>query len=126
MDLVALKAELATGVYSDNDSIAADQLNNINRPIFKDTVGSHEIASVIVKSEYLAANPNDREYLKFLLTPPSVKLTSTVRNELGSIFQAGSVSRPAIVALFRKQGSRAQELDLGYVTPSDIANARRL
>jgi len=53
-------------------------------------------------------------------------LTVTVKQELGAIFPAGSQTRTNLIALLKRDGSRADELGLGHVTPSHVADARRL
>jgi hypothetical protein len=54
-----------------------------------------------------------------------IPLTATFKANLGGIFAVGTQTRTNFLAIQNRSGSRAEELGLGFVTPSNIADARR-
>jgi hypothetical protein len=131
MDLVALKAELTTdplarGYANMDDEAAAVSLNTKNRQANRDTLETGLLLASIVLSEFTALTAAQKQYLQLITAAPSLPLTSTLKTELGSIFPAGSATRTNFTALLKRTGSRAEELGLGNVTCSDVANAKRL
>ena len=131
MDLQALKTELlaghpGTGPYSANDETAAGQLNATNRQPNRETLDSGLLVASIVRSELTALAAADKEYLRLVAMAQSLPLTATVKAELGAIFPNGSTTRTNLLALLKRPGSRAEELGLGFVTASNVADARRL
>lgn len=133
MDLAKLKTELTTdplgrGYAGMADVEAADSLNRpdrtgLNRP----TLGGGELAASTVKADYTGLSANDRAYFNMLVLAAALPATPTLRAELSALFPAGSATRANLVALLKRSGSRADELDLGgTVTPSHVADARRL
>jgi hypothetical protein len=132
MDLAALKAELlaghpVTGPYSADDAVAADQLNAVNRQPDRETLSGGMIAASVVRSELAGLTAAaDRDYVRTLMQAGEMPLTQTLKQELGAIFGAGSQTRANLIALLKRTGSRAEELGLGTVTPSHVADARRL
>ncbi len=132
MDLNALKAELTaghptTGAYSFDDDVAARQLNEPNRSPNRETTDAGTLIAAIVRAEYDALSAANKTYLNAVLSVSgSIPLTATFKANLGGIFAAGTTTRANFLALQNRPGSRAEELGLGNVTASDVANARRL
>jgi hypothetical protein len=80
-----------------------------------------------VLSEYTALSAAQKDYLRLVVSGGTMPLTATVKAELGTIFPAGSATRANFVALLKRPGSRADELNLGgNPTPSIVADGRRL
>lgn len=132
MDLQKLKTELDTdpiarGYSGMTDEAAAETFKlNDRQPNRTDLDGGLLVASV-VRSEFAALSAGDKQYVQLVAMASSLPLTATLKTELGAIFPAGSTTRTNLVALMKRPGNRAEELDLGGVpTPSDVANARRL
>lgn len=132
MDLQALKAELATGHpttgrYSDDDVTAAEQLNAANRQPDRESVTAGDIVGAMVPAEYDVLSPTAKDLLRLYVAAGSVPLTDTVKATLKGIFPntTGPQTRANFAALLKRTGSRAEELGLGRVTSSDVANARR-
>jgi hypothetical protein len=131
VDLVALKAELTNdplgrGYASMDDEAAANALRVNDRMANRDTLDGGLLVASIVMSEYTALTANQKDYLRLLAMSQTLPLTATVKTELGSIFPAGSATRANFLALLKRPGSRADELNLGgNPTPSDVAKARR-
>lgn len=131
MDLVTLKAELTNdpltrGYSSMSDEQAANRLNVADRQPNRETLDAGSLVASIVRSEYAVLAANDKDYLRLIAMAQTMPLTATLKTELGGIFPVGSQTRANLVVLLKRTGSRADELGLGNVTPSNVADARRL
>ena len=131
LDLQALKTEVSTdplgnGYSAMDDSQIADSLNAPGRVVDRDSVTGGEIAASSVRTELAALSNAEQTYVRGLWAAGTMPLTANLRSELGGIFPAGSQTRANLVALLRRTGSRAEELGIGRVTASDVANAKRL
>ena len=131
MDLLALKNELTTdplgrGYSGMTDEAAADSLNTPNRQPDREALDSGLLVASIVRSEYDALAAAAKDYLRLVALAQSLPLTVTLKGELGAIFGPGTQTRANLLALLKRSGSRAEELGLGFVTPSHVAGARRL
>lgn len=131
MDLVALKSEITTdpigrGYSLQSDEAVADLLNAPTRMPNRDSITSGELAGAITAADWGTLTAEQKARLQFLVTPPSLQITAHLRQELRDIFPQGKDSRANLRAVLMKTGSRAEELGLGSVTPSDVADARRL
>lgn len=132
MDLVALKTEITSDPASmgyaaangDHDAIAK-LLNKPRRTIDAETINGGVLVSCLDKTEYTALAATDKAYLNLFVTAGDVPVTANVRQALRALFPAGSETRNRINAATRRAGSRAEELGLGRVTESDIADALR-
>lgn len=126
MDLTALKTELGNAQYANKgDEEIAAMLSVVNRQANRDSLTGGELAASISRSDFTALTAADKQYVQMLVTAATLPTTATLKTELGAIFPAGSTTRAALVALLKRPGTRAEELGLGAVTPSDVANARR-
>lgn len=131
MDLAALKTELDaghpdTGAYSADDVEAAEQLNAKNRTPDRDSLQSGELIASIVGTEYAALSNIEKDYVRLVAMAEILPLTQTLKSQLGTLFPAQSQTRANLRSLLKRTGSRAEELGLGFVTPSHVADARRL
>lgn len=131
MDLQALNDELTTdplgfGYSTMGDVKASDRLNQPERDVDRDSVTGGEIAASLVKSEVAALTVGEREYVFSLLASDSIPLTDNFKSVLGGLFPGGSSTRANLLAILKRTGSRAEELGLERVTPSHVADARRL
>jgi hypothetical protein len=132
MDLAALKTELlaghpATGPYSADDEMAANQINAPNRTPNREMTDAGTLIASIVRAEYDSLQAAPKAYLNAVLSVAgSIPLTTTFKQNLGAIFAAGTQTRANFLALQNRTGSRAEELGFGVVNPSHVADARRL
>lgn len=132
MNLVDLKAELTNDPLSRNyaamgDEQAADSLNAPDRTPNRETTDAGTLLGAMVRSEYDALATASKDYVRIVLaTAGPIPLTPTFRANMAAMFAAGSTTRANFLALQSRQGSRAEELGLGRISPSDVANARRL
>lgn len=130
MDLVALKAELTNDPIGRNyaslsDEGVANSLNANDRQPNRDTLEAGYLVASIVQAEYGTLSAAQKDYLRLIAMAQTLPLTATVKQELASIFPANSTTRANLLALMKRPGSRAEELGLGHVTPSHVADARR-
>lgn len=140
-DLLALKNELATDPHAiaylphipANDEENARLINEIMPTIqvYRYTVPTSELR--IDRDEYQATSQADRAWIDLVTRDGSINPAENleVRNGLLDIFGEGTDTRAHLVAAFKQNASRAEELyrlgvlsESRQVTPSDIANAR--
>ena len=132
MDLAALKTEITgdpaaigyAAANGDHDAIAK-LLNRPQRTIDVETLSSGVLVSCIDKTEFTALSAADKAYLNLFVTAGDVPMSANVRQALRSLFPANSETRTKINQATRRTGSRAEELGLGRVTESDVADALR-
>jgi hypothetical protein len=132
MDLAKLKTELDTdplarGYAALSDEAAAETFKiNDRQPNRTDLDGGLLVAS-IVRSEFAALSAGDKQYVQLVCAASNLPLTATLKTELGAVFGPATTTRANLLALMKRPGNRAEELDLGGIpTASDVANARRL
>lgn len=134
-ELAILKAEIANdplGRYSGMDDVAiAKSLAVRDRETDNESFSGAQLGACIDLAELttLATTPataTAASYLLALIGCDTIPNTSTqFRTQLRNIFATGSNSKPRIVALLRRSGTRAEELGLRRVTESDVADAKR-
>lgn len=126
MDLVRLKIELSDPKYAAlSDEACANALNAPGPSIDRDFIDGAELAAAITLADYAALQPVPRAYFEMLSRSGFMPLNGGLKKELRQLFPDGDTKK-TIAALLRRVGSRAEELGLGRVTPSDVANSRRL
>lgn len=131
MDLPKLKTELTTdplarGYSAMYDVAAALSLNKPDRTPDADSVDTGVLRACFVLADWNALLPEQKLRLDFLLGSPTLAVPAHIRSELRNLFPQGNATRTALTFATRRTGSRADELGLGRVTESDIADARRL
>lgn len=132
MDLGQLKQEITTdpaslGYAGKDDEQIADLLNRPTRTAPRESVDGGTLAASIVFSEYAALTAPQRQYVDMVVTAGTLPWTANLKQQLGALFAAGTQTRQNLVALQTRTGaSRGEELGLGRVTPSDVADAKRL
>lgn len=132
MDLAALKTEITNdpaaigyaAAKGDHDAIAK-LLNREQRTIDAETLSSGLLVSCIDRAEFAALPAADKQYLNLFVTAGDVPMSQNVRQALRALFPANSETRTKINQATRRTGSRAEELGLGRVTESDVADALR-
>lgn len=131
MDLQALNTELTTdpaglGYATQDDVTAAETLNRVDRQADRENLKASLLAGALEMTDYEALAPAQRRYFDLLISAGEVDNTPTVRSQLRDLFPQGSATRQNIRAAMKRPGSRAEEIGLGRVTPSNVADARRL
>ena len=139
-DLTALDSELTIDpvglgyapLTAERDPIIADLINaeTTGRTAVDHTeYSTAEIFYLMDKDEYMtaigpAANQTILNHL-FSLGPVDLS-NDNIQGALTDVFGAGSVTVTNLTPFRTKTASRAEELGLGRVTASDVANTRRL
>lgn len=132
INLTALKAEITTdpltrGYSGMSDDAIAASLAVPNRQADREALDSGTLVASIVSADYVGLTANQKDYVRLVAMATSVPLTAALKSELGAIFPAGSTTRANLIALQKRPGTRAEELNLGgQPTASDVANAKRL
>lgn len=131
MDLQALKNEitndpLGRGYANLDDEKIAESLNKADRQPNRETLDSGLFVGSIVAADYAGLTADQRDRVRLLATPSLLYVSTHIRNELRNMFPPGSATRNNLTAALMRPGSRAEELGLGRVTPSDVADAKRL
>ena len=133
MDLQALKSELTAdplgrGYSGMSDEAAAESLNTRDREQDRDAISGGDVAACVTLADFTASGITNvqRQWLQLLSSASSLTATAHLKASLRALFPQGSDTRSNLVALLKRTGSRAEELGLGNVTPSHVADARRL
>lgn len=133
MNLVNLKSELlaghpGTGAYAADNEAAANQLNATNRPGERGLVNASDVFEAIVPAEWAALSANEKQRVQTILGMGQVNLKGpNTRASLAAAFGPATTTRANLVALQAGPSqSRAFELFGELVTPSHVADARRL
>ena len=132
-DLATLKTELTTdpigrGYAAMSHKQSADTFEIRDRTCANDTTTGGNVASAIARVDWAALSAADRSYCQMLASASVLQLKGAavaVKDELKVMFPAGTPTRANLVALFRRVGDRAEELEIPHPTPSDIADALR-
>ncbi len=131
MNLDVLKTELAaghpsTGAYDVNDSVAADQLNAVNRFINKTSMTASEVYNAINVSEWLGLTDAKRQEVWDILHIGTINPFGLEETRFVTIFGGGSATITALAAARKTDVSRAVELGLGIIGLNHIELARRV
>lgn len=131
MDLTALKAELdndpmAVGYSSMSDVDVAESLSKPDREADITHLESGILAACLDPDDVQAASGSDRAYLQMVISAGAIPLTSNLKKSLKDVLGSESATTRNLKQYMKRKASRSDELGLGHVTPSDVANARRL
>ena len=137
MNLADLKTEITTDpaglgyAGKSDDQIAkimmSDNGTGSNFEINRKEISGSDIVSCIVGSEYLALSAAQRDYTAFVTGAGTLKV-KTVKDDLLAVYTqaAAPISRAALQDAFKQTVSRAIKVVGEPVTPSDVANAKRI
>jgi len=131
MDLAALEAELTlghpeTGVYSDDATTAAAELNEVNRTRNKASLTGNELFTSTDPAEFTAlTDPAKQMWVSWCNTERDPTNANNV-SFVVFIFGSGSATMTALAALRTESISRAVELGLGRVRAGHVQQARAL
>lgn len=123
---------LAFGYGTLKDSEIADKLNALNtgRTVPNDTeIPTWQIFSKFVASDYINALLDNRkaQILSHVLSMGVVQAgDNNLRDALIEVFGVGSQTITNLIPLRTRTASRAEELGLPRMTPSDVANAKKV
>lgn len=133
MDLVALKTELTSdpvsigyaAVITDHDAVAR-LINRPQRTMNREQFSGGDIASCLDPVEFAALTAVQRTWIQ-TLTGANGPLTlfASLRQDIRSVLATATKSLAKFNNTINRTGSRAEELNFGLVTTSDVADALR-
>lgn len=139
-ELTKVKTELEKAEYGGghpHDASDADILNTVKSsiPLNRMGVSTSEIWNQIDATEHAALSQSEQDYLSTMMQLSSVDFgdstgaDTVVKTNLRAMFPSpGTITGENLAAIFTRDGSRAEELlrPGARLTPSDVANARRV
>jgi len=131
MDLVALKSELTNDPagLSYAGKSHEDQAVLINKPqrtMNREQFSGADLASCLDPVEFAALTAVQRTWLQMLTTANGMlTLFASLRQDIRAVLATATKSLQKFNQTINRSGSRAEELGLGSVTTSDIADALR-
>jgi hypothetical protein len=131
MDLVALKTELTTdpvaiGYAGKSHEDQAVLINRPQRTVNKAQFEGADLASCLDPVEFAALTAVQRTWIQMLTTANgSLTLFASLRQDIRAVLATATKSLAKFNQTINRSGSRAEEIGLGAVTTSDIADALR-
>lgn len=126
--LSALKTEIDLPAYKDlgDEEVARKLSDEKTRTIDISVLDTGLLVASIVAADFAALTAVQRAHLQLICSAPTLPMTPNLRTQLATLLGAGTATRTNYIAASQRLGSRAEELNFGVVTPSDVAEARRL
>lgn len=131
MDLVALKSELTAdpaglGYTGKSHEDQAILINKPQRTMNREQFSGADLASCLDPVEFAALTAVQRTWLQMLTTANGMlTLYASLRQDIRAVLATATKSLQKFNQTINRSGSRAEELGLGSVTTSDIADALR-
>ena len=131
MNYQDLKTELDTGhpdtgAYSADSTIAAGELNAVNRTRQREFVTGSEILNATDAVEFSALTDAEKDRWLSMCGVDSIDTSSGIAKSLeADLFGGGTTTRDNLIALKTEDISRAVEIGFGEVTPGDVEEARK-
>jgi hypothetical protein len=131
MDLVALKTEITTdpaslGYAGKSHEDQAILINRPQRTVNKAQFEGADLASCLDPVEFAALTAVQRTWLQMLTTANGMlTLYVSLRQDIRGVLATATKSLAKFNQTINRSGSRAEEIGLGSVTTSDVADALR-
>lgn len=131
MDLVALKSELTSdpagiGYAGKSHEDQAVLINKPQRTVNREQFSGADLASCLDPVEFAALTAVQRTWLQMLTTANGMlTLYASLRQDIRAVLSTATKSLAKFNQTINRSGSRAEELGLGAVTTSDVADALR-
>lgn len=131
MDLVALKTEItsdpaAIGYAGKSHEEIAVLLNKPQRTMNKAQFEGADLASCLDPAEFAALSAAQKAWIQVLTSAyGSLTLYASLRQDIRATLATATKSLAKFNNTINRTGSRAEELNLGTVTTSDVADALR-
>ena len=131
MDLVALKTELTSdpaglGYAGKSHEDQAILINKPQRTVNRDQFSGADLASCLDPTEFGALTAPQKTWLQVLISAyGSLTLYASLRQDIRATLATATKSLAKFNQTINRSASRAEELGLGSVTTSDIADALR-
>lgn len=129
MDLAALKTELTTdpgkiGYAGKSHEDIAILINRPQRTINREQFSGADLASCLDPAEFAALTAIQRTWIQMLTgANGSLTLFASLRQDIRAVLANATKSLAKFNNTINKSGSRAEELSLGSVITSDVADA---
>jgi hypothetical protein len=131
MDLVALKTELTTdpaglGYAGKSHEDQAVLINRPQRTMNREQFSGADLASCLDPVEFAALTAVQRTWIQTLTSAYGLlTLFASLRQDIRAVLATATKSLAKFNQTINRTGSRAEELGLGSVTTSDVADALR-
>lgn len=131
MDLAALKAEItsdpaAIGYAGKSHEEMAILINRPQRTMNREQFNGGDLASCLDPVEFAALTAVQRTWIQMLTSANGpLTLFASLRQDIRSVLATATKSLAKFNNTINRTGSRAEELNLGTVTTSDVADALR-
>ena len=131
MDLVALKTEItsdpaAIGYAGNSHEQIAVLINRPQRTVNREQFSGAELASCFDPVEFAALTAVQRTWIQMLTSSNGMlTLYASLRQDIRAVLATATKSLQKFNQTINRSGSRAEELGLGSVTTSDVADALR-
>lgn len=131
MDLAALKAEItsdptAIGYAGKSHEEIAVLINRPQRTVNREQFNGGDLASCLDPVEFAALTAVQRTWLQTLTGANGLlTLFASLRQDIRAVLATATKSLAKFNQTINRTGSRAEELSLGAVTTSDVADALR-
>ena len=132
MDYIALKAELDaghpdTGAYNVDDTLAAAELNAVNRTVPRASMNGDEIFAATDNAEFVGLTDHKQQlWVSFTSKDIINAYDATNIDFLDYIFGAGSDTKTVLAGIRTEDISRAAEVGLGSPDAGHVGYARTL
>jgi len=118
---------LGRGYAGMTDQQAATDLNTAYCEVTRERVETWEVIEATVASEWAALTANEKErYSTFIAAGVLNPSGANTKSAFAAMFGAGTQTRANLLALSVETISRADELEIGFVTAERVASARAM
>ncbi len=129
MSIANLRVELLaghpdTGDYNADPSVAASELNAVNRTTNKVTMTASEVYNAVDNTEYIALTTTQQEEIWNIVHLGEINPFGLEATRFTAIFGGGSTTITALAASRTNNVSRAVEIGLGFIKPGNVIEAR--
>lgn len=131
MDLAALKTEITTdpaaiGYAGKSHEEIAVLINRPQRSVNRDQFSGADLASCLDPVEFSALTAVQRTWIQTLTGANGLlTLFASLRQDIRAVLATATKSLAKFNQTINRTGSRAEEISLGAVTTSDVADALR-
>ena len=131
MDLSALKTEIISdpaeiGYAGKSHEEIAVLINRPQRTVNREQFSGADLASCLDPVEFAALTAVQRTWVQMLTTANGMlTLFASLRQDIRAVLATATKSLQKFNQTINRAGSRAEELNLGPVTTSDVADALR-
>ena len=109
------------------DQEAADDLNTEYRELIREKIETWEVIEATLPSEWAALTAGEKErYQTFIAAGTLNPSGANTKQAFAAMFGAGTTTRANLLALSTKTVSRAEELEIDFVTAARVASARTM